>query len=976
MPQFSYYDPATALLGNEIVLIEQGGKTVRTNPNAFETFLSYTLPVAGSSTLGGVKSGTDISVDGLGNVSIVNDSHTHIWGNITSTPTTIAGYGITDAAPSIHAHAWGDISAKPTTLSGYGITDAAPLSHVGGDIHIDWTVTGGEVIHADRYTNTTDHTALSNIGINTHAQIDTHLALVSEHIDWTITGGEVIHADRYTNTTDHNALSNIGSNTHIQIDTHIADSTIHFTKESIAITHLSDVINTFSGLTDGQVLTYDSVNGWQNETPAPGVTDHNLLSNIGTNTHAQIDGHLALTAEHIDWAVTGGEVIHADRYTDTVYTLPVADTGILGGVKDGTDISIDATGNVSIVNDSHTHIWGNITSTPTTIAGYGITDAAPLSHTADSTIHFTKESIALTHLSDVISTFSGLTDGQVLTYDSVNGWQNETPSIGVSDHLLLSNIGTNTHTQIDTHLALVNEHIDWTFASDSINTSGGGSFGLGLSADSITERTATVGVTIEGVLLKDNNVNTTGSVTGANLNISNWDTAFGWGDHAGLYAPVGHDHSDGNIYAANSTLTTDYLFYMGALTATVPFLSFDAGDYFQYDRTNNLFSVIIGGVNQWSLSASTADFQNNAITTSGNITGGNLNISNWDSAFSWGNWASNFGTAAGTICQGNDSRLSDARTPTSHAYSSHSGTVPSSAIPTFPNAFGNTTGNIHFFVNDGGGNLGMRWNSSTGASNTLIEPGQAFELEIANDTVGGDWTLKYGTTAGGLAGEAITWANAIAVDGASGNITLKVVTATDFIGSGDQLTDVDAVTLNGASESVTAGNNTIVKRHSSGYIYANYFNGSSSFSTSGANSGMGNFIGNNGSDTFARSYSPAGARSALGLIVEKDLSLENPTASEDMSWFYTNRAITIQELVFVLVGSGSVTPVIRHSTNRSLTGTSIRSSNTAITNTTTGTIETSFSDATIPANSFVWVETTAQSGTVNVLGIHMDASID
>lgn len=36
----------------------------------------------------------------------------------------------------------------------------------------------------------------------------------------------------------------------------------------------------------------------------------------------------------------------------------------------------------------------------------------------------------------------------------------------------------------------------------------------------------------------DGDISTTGNVTGANLNISNWDTAYGWGDHAGLYEPV------------------------------------------------------------------------------------------------------------------------------------------------------------------------------------------------------------------------------------------------------------------------------------------------------------------------------------------------------------------------------------------------------------------------------------------------------
>ena len=37
------------------------------------------------------------------------------------------------------------------------------------------------------------------------------------------------------------------------------------------------------------------------------------------------------------------------------------------------------------------------------------------------------------------------------------------------------------------------------------------------------------------------NISTTGSVTGSNLNVSNWDTAYGWGDHSGVYEPVDAD---------------------------------------------------------------------------------------------------------------------------------------------------------------------------------------------------------------------------------------------------------------------------------------------------------------------------------------------------------------------------------------------------------------------------------------------------
>ena len=65
--------------------------------------------------------------------------------------------------------------------------------------------------------------------------------------------------------------------------------------------------------------------------------------------------------------------------------------------------------------------------------------------------------------------------------------------------------------------------------------------------------------------------------------------------------------------------------------------------------------------------------------------------------------------------------------------------------------------------------------------------------------------------------------------------------------------------------SADASNNTVVQRHSSGYIYANYFNGTGTFSTTGATSGMGRFTGTNGTDTFGRSYTAAAARTLLNV---------------------------------------------------------------------------------------------------------------
>ena len=106
--------------------------------------------------------------------------------------------------------------------------------------------------------------------------------------------------------------------------------------------------------------------------------------------------------------------------------------------------------------------------------------------------------------------------------------------------------------------------------------------------------------------------------------------------------------------------------------------------------------------------------------------------------------------------------------------------------------------------------------------------------------------------------------------------------------------------------------------------------------------------------------------SSLRAALSKSITIENPTGSEDLSMFFTNKSITITEIRAALRGSAtpSVTMTIRHGTDRNAVGAEVVTGGSVITSITTGLDITSFNNPTVVADSFVWLETIAQSGTV------------
>ena len=284
-------------------------------------------------------------------------------------------------------------------------------------------------------------------------------------------------------------ITNVGTVDGVDISAHVADTSIHFTQASISITasQVSDfdtevsnnpsvVANTAKvGFTD--VLAQDAVGTilsneftYNDTTPSISLNytniSHTSLQDIGTNTHAQIDTHIADATLHFTEASIDHGSINGLGDDDHTQYLLVSGTRAMSGALDmGTN---------------------NITNVGT-VDGVDIS-----SHVGDSSIHFTQASISITasQVSDfdtevsnnpsVVANTAKVGFADELAQDAVGGilsnefTYTDEPVANIAlnytniSHTSLQDIGTNSHAQIDTHIADGTLH----FTQASITTVG------------------------------------------------------------------------------------------------------------------------------------------------------------------------------------------------------------------------------------------------------------------------------------------------------------------------------------------------------------------------------------------------------------------------------------------------------------------------------------------------------------------------
>lgn len=160
-------------------------------------------------------------------------------------------------------------------------------------------------------------------------------------------------------------------------------------------------------------------------------------------------------------------------------------------------------------------------------------------------------------------------------------------------------------------------------------------------------------------------------------------------------------------------------------------------------------------------------------------------------AFSAGNpsLACSFGSSAGTVCQGNDSRLSDARTPTTHATSHKSGgsdaiKLNELAAPTAAVAFNNQdetgikTSTLNGVIDDGNSGTSKTIDWTQGAAHKLTLTGN---VTLTFTAPSGPCWLQLRLTQDGTGSRTVTWPSMKWAGGGAPTLTTTATTGTDIV---------------------------------------------------------------------------------------------------------------------------------------------------------------------------------------------------
>jgi len=360
---------------------------------------------------------------------VITFSQNDAWSNITGTPTTLAGYGITDGGgsvtasstdtftnksgnisqwtndssylTSVPAQTFASLTSKPTTLAGYGITDGDAYTNSNVDAHLN--VSGASANQVLKWTGTdyawvtstdsdTTYTAGSGLTLT-----GTEFTLTAAHFDGAYASltGKPTTVSSFTN--DSGYLTSVpaqafSSLSGVQNATASEDNMVLYYDHSTTSFKWKSTGAHFDGI-------FASLSGKPTTLAGYGITDGGGdVTGASTTTFTNKSGAISQWTNDAGYLTsqTDSQTLSLSGSVLTISTGNNVDLGALtlddfadvtvSGVSDGQFLTYDnsagdwTNSSISIFSG----VFADLTSKPTTLAGYGITDGAYANSNVDT----------------------------------------------------------------------------------------------------------------------------------------------------------------------------------------------------------------------------------------------------------------------------------------------------------------------------------------------------------------------------------------------------------------------------------------------------------------------------------------------------------------------------------------------------------------------------------------------------------------
>ncbi len=392
---------------------------------------SYTLPIASADVLGGVKVGAGLTISTEGTLSATGGGTADAveWKNVLDKPTTIAGYGITDAKIDGNNIILGSNTMTPYTPSNpptypvdsvNGKTGVVVLSAADVGALPNTTVIPDKTSQLDNDSGYITNSALTGYAKKTEIPTktseltndsgyitNTALEPYAKTVDIPTKTSQLNNDSGYITANDVPVKSVDGATGDVvtnavktttqaltetqkqQARTNIGAGTSSFDGDYNSLTNKPTIPTKTSQLTnDSGFITDAALTGYAKTTDIPTKTSqldndshYITVSEAPVTSVNSKTGAVQLNASDVgalpETTVIPTKTSQLDNDSGFITSIPIASATQLGGVKIGAGLSVTENGVLSATGGGTADAveWNNVLDKPTTIAGYGITDA-------------------------------------------------------------------------------------------------------------------------------------------------------------------------------------------------------------------------------------------------------------------------------------------------------------------------------------------------------------------------------------------------------------------------------------------------------------------------------------------------------------------------------------------------------------------------------------------------------------------------